>query len=137
MGPSYDKMSKKLNNGLKCPLIGLGTSLIKSEEDVIVVYQSIKDGVRLIDTEQSNEEFVGKGIERAINDGIVKRNDLFIVTKLELDEKEKPDNALRKSLKRLKLDYVDLYLDHWPSCISMNDPNKYKISVKDTWQKME
>ena len=68
---------------------------------------------------------------------MVKRNDLFIVTKLELDEKEKPDNALRKSLKRLKLDYVDLYLDHWPSCISMNDPNKYKISVKDTWQKME
>ena len=118
------KYFKILNNGIKCPIIGLGTALIKNEEDIEVVYQSIKDGVRLIDTEPANEEFVGKGIEKAINDGAIKREDLFIVTKLELDEKEDPKNALLKSLKRLKLEYVDLYLDHWPSCICMNDPNK-------------
>ena len=129
---------KKLNNGLKCPIIGLGTALIKSEEDANVVYQSIKDGVRLIDTEPANEIFVGKGIHRAINEKIIKRKDLFIVTKLELDEKEDPEKALKDSLKRLELEYVDLYLDHWPSCICINDPNKYKlISVKETWQKME
>ena len=127
-----------LNNKKKCPIIGLGTALIKSEKDIDIIYQSIKDGVRLIDTEPLNEEFVGKGIEKAINEGIIKREDLFIVTKLELDEKEDPEKALRKSLERLKLKYVDLYLDHWPSCVCLNDPKKYKlISVKETWGKME
>ena len=129
---------KQLNNGKKCPIIGLGTALIKSEEDANVVYQSIIDGVRLIDTEPANEEFVGLGIEKVIKEGKVKREDLFIVTKLELEEKEDPEKALRKSLGRLKLDYVDLYLDHWPSCLNINDPKKYKlIPVKETWQKME
>ena len=129
---------KQLNNGKKCPIIGLGTALIKSEEDANVVYQSIIDGVRLIDTEPANEEFVGLGIEKVIKEGKVKREDLFIVTKLELEEKEEPEKALRKSLGRLKLEYVDLYLDHWPSCLNINDPKKYKlIPVKETWQKME
>ena len=76
-----------LNNGLKCPVIGLGTALIKTEEDIIVVYQSIVDGVRLIDIEPSNEIIVGKGIKLALYEGIVKREDLFIATKLELEEK--------------------------------------------------
>ena len=127
-----------LNNGLKCPLIGLGTALIKNEEDINVVCQSIIDGVRLIDIEPDNEELVGRGINKAINDGIVKRTDLFVVTKLKLDEKENPELALRKSLKRLQLEYVDLYLDHWPSCINVNQRDKYiLIPVKDTWEQME
>ena len=129
---------KILNNNLKCPIIGLGTALIEGEKDIDVVYQSIKDGVRLIDTCPANEEFVGKGIKKAINEGIVKREELFIVTKLELDEKEDPEKALRKSLERLQLKYVDLYLDHWPSCVCINDSKKYSlIPVRETWEKME
>ena len=71
----------KLNNGLECPLIGLGTCRISNVEEV--VYQSIKDGVRLIDTAMryDNEEEVGKGIKRAIDENIVKREDLFVTTK--------------------------------------------------------
>ena len=123
---------------IKCPKIGLGTALIKEEKDINVVYQSIVDGVRLIDTEPKNEELVGKGIKRAIDEKKVKRRELFIVTKLELEEKEDPEKALKESLKRLQLKYVDLYLDHWPSCICINDPERYKkISVKETWEKME
>ena len=120
------------------PKIGLGTALIKTENDIEVVFQSIKDGVRLIDTEPANEILVGRGIKKAIENGVVQRKDLFIITKLELEEKENPRNALINSLGRLQLDYVDLYLDHWPSCINFLNPEKtIKIPVSTTWNKME
>ena len=136
--PDKKTLNKTLDKDLKCPIIGLGTILIKDRDDINVVYQSIKDGVRLIDTERAYEELVGEGIKMALDKGIVQRKDLFIVTKLELEEKDNPEKALRESLNRLKLDYVDLYLDHWPSCININEPNKYKlIPVRDTWKKME
>ena len=127
-----------LNNKQECPIIGLGTSLINDKNDIQIIYQSIKDGVRLIDIEPNKEELVGEGINIAINNGIVRREDLFIVTKLKLEEKSDPENALRESIEQLKLEYVDLYLDQWPSCICINDPEKYKlIPVKDTWEQME
>ena len=75
-----ESMDKKLtlNNGLACPMIGLGTCAISNVEEV--VYQSIKDGTRLIDTASiyKNEEDVGKGIKRAIDEGIVKKKRGFI-----------------------------------------------------------
>ena len=120
------------------PNIGIGTSHMNNIDEVI--YQSIKDGVRLIDTASmyKNEEEVGRAINKAINDGIVKREDLFIVTKLWIDEKEDPEKALKSSLQRLNLEYVDLYLDHWPSGKSYNGVNNYKfISVKEYWPKLE
>ena len=81
----------KLNNNFECPVIGLGTCNIKNVEEV--VYQSIKDGTRLIDTasKYKNEEEVGKGIKRAIEENIVKREDLFVVTKCWIEEKNDPE----------------------------------------------
>ena len=127
-----------LNNGLVCPIIGLGTCAINNVEEV--VYQSIKDGTRLIDTASiyKNEEDVGKGIKRAFDEGIVKREDLFIVTKCWVTEKADPEKALKSSLEKLQLAYVDLYLDHWPCGKDYTGENKFEnICVKDLWAKFE
>ena len=138
MSESPQPTKIKFNNGLECPLIGVGTCRINSVEEVI--YQSIKDGARLIDTatKYENEEEVGKGIKRALDDNIVKREDLFVVTKCWIADKKDPETALKTSLGKLKLDYVDLYLDHWPCGKDYTGDNKFEfISVKDMWPKFE
>ena len=125
-------------NEIKIPNIGIGTANMQNVEEV--VYQAIKDGVRLIDTASmyKNEEQVGNAINKAINEGIVKREDLYVVTKFWLDEKEDPEKALRASLDRLKLNYVDLFLDHWPTGKCYNGQYNFKlICVKEYWPKME
>ena len=130
------KKTVKLSNGIECPAIGIGAFPAKSED---VVYQAIKDGTRLIDTASAykNEDLVGKGIKKAIDEGIVKREDLFVITKLNInEEKNDPETALKNSLERLQLTYVDLYLDHWPSVNITKDGVKL-ISMVDTWTKME
>ena len=96
-----------------------------------VVYTSIKDGVRLIDTAANygSEEGIGKGIKKAIDEGIVKREDLFITTKLSTHERKDPEQGIKNSLKRLGLAYVDLYLDHWPKFFDYDKETGKKINI--------
>lgn len=109
---------KQLNNGMKLPQLGFGVYQIPLEETEQAVYQAIKTGYRLIDTAiaYSNEVQTGQGIKRAIDEGLVTRADLFITTKLFIQDvgEEKSQAAIEESLKRLGVDYIDLYLIHQP-----------------------
>jgi len=128
----------KLNNGLEMPRIGLGTAGVKGV--AIIVYESIKDGLRMIDTAEcyENEKEIGEGINRALTEGIVKREDLFIVTKLWVNRKHEAEASIKEQLASLGLDYVDLYLDHWPMSIykAKNGEQKY-VATHKVWKQLE
>ena len=108
--PKYFESQK-----IKIPSVGLGTAYMTTDISELV-YSSIKDGTRLIDTAAvyGSEEGVGKGVKKAIKEGIIKREDLFITTKLSKYEMTNPESCIKKSLKNLDMDYIDLYLIHWP-----------------------
>jgi diketogulonate reductase-like aldo/keto reductase len=127
-----------LNNGDVIPLIGLGSSRISNI--VEVVSNSIKDGLRLIDTAfyYKNEEEVGKGIKVALDAGYCKREDLFVIGKLWIEHKNDPEKAIKDTLSKLGLTYLDMYLDHWPSGNNYTQEGVVKrVSVFDLWPKME
>jgi glycerol 2-dehydrogenase (NADP+) len=105
-----------LNNGVTVPAIGLGTWQSKAGEVQDAVYHALKTGYRHIDAAYvyGNENEVGAGIRAALNDGLVVRSDIFVTTKLWCTHHRTPGKYLAESLERLGLDYVDLYLMHWP-----------------------
>ena len=105
-----------LSNGVKAPVLGIGTFMISPEDTVNSVYSAIKLGYRLIDTANAymNEESVGKAVKKAIDEGLVTREDLFISTKL-WPTLYANDAAVENTLKRLDMDYVDLLFIHQPA----------------------
>ena len=108
----------KLNNGVKMPKIGFGVYQIDKNDTERCVLDAIKVGYRLIDTAQSyfNEEEVGNAIEKAIDSGLVKREELFITSKVWIDNYgyEKCKESVLESMRKLKVDYLDLMLLHQP-----------------------
>lgn len=132
----------KLHNGLDIPNIGFGVFRVKEGEEVeSAVIAAIHAGYRHIDTAMiyKNEEGVGTAIK---NCGIP-RDQLFVTTKLwNLDQGyESTLKAIDASLSKLELDYVDLYLVHWPtaSADSNEDGSSYQSidKRKETWKAME
>ena len=106
-----------------------------------IIYSSIRDGTRLIDTAAvyGSEQGVGKGIKKAIKEGIIKREDLFVTTKLSIYDMINPEKGIKNSLKNLDLDYIDLYLVHWPKFFDYDKEGKkiHLAPLHKTWPLME
>jgi methylglyoxal/glyoxal reductase len=120
-------MQITLNNGISMPLLGLGVYDMHAQEAINATRFALETGYRLIDTAAmyNNETEIGK----AIIDSQIPRNEIFITTKVDDADQgfEKTLKAYNESLKKLKLDYVDLYLVHWP----------LKATRKGTWLALE
>ena len=124
----------ELNNHTFMPQVGFGTYKIVPEQASDAVYTAISYGYRHIDTAQLyfNEAEVGQGIGKAIADGLVSREQLYVTTKLNNNNHAPADveRSFDESLAKLGSDYVDLFLVHWPM------PNRADLDMVATWKAM-
>ena len=123
-----------LNNGVSMPILGIGTFALSDSEAEESVYWALRDGYRLIDTARiyGDEAGVGRAISRAIDEGFVTREEIFVTTKMWTSDYDNGDAAINASLERLGLDYIDLMILHHSQ--PENDVAAYKAmeqAVKD------
>ena len=118
----------KLNNGLECPAIGIGTFMLSPEEAENSVREALKMGYSLVDTANAyvNERAVGRGIKTSG----VKREEVFISTKLWPSEYEN-EHAVDETLERLGVDYVDLLYIHQPAGNWLNGYRQLEKAYKE------
>ncbi|KAH6711771.1 putative NAD(P)H-dependent D-xylose reductase xyl1 [Leptodontidium sp. MPI-SDFR-AT-0119] len=149
--------SIKLNTGHDMPQVGFGLWKVANATCADTVYNAIKVGYRLFDgaCDYGNETEAGEGVARAIKEGMVKREDLFIVSKLwnSFHDGDQVEKICRKQLADWGIDYFDLYIVHFPVALKYVDPSvRYppgwavdgkddvqtsNASIQETWQAME
>ena len=115
-----------LNNGLQMSAFGIGTYSLHNETCFNSVYSALKNGYRLIDTAYmyGNEEEVGRAVRQAISDGICRREDVTVITKIYPGEQfANPEKAIRERIEKLDIGYVDIMLLHHPGD---NDVKAYR-----------
>lgn len=111
---NFETRTVKLNSGYEMPIIGIGTYYLSNSQAEESVYNALKVGMRLIDTADiyGNEVGVGRGIKRAMKDFNIKREDIFVTSKLWISSFNNADYEVDERLERLGLDYIDLLLLH-------------------------
>lgn len=127
---NFDTKTVLLNSGYEMPMNGLGTYSLHGDECRNAVRTALENGVRLIDTASAygNEEEIGQAIREAIEDGIIKREDIFVITKIYPgNEMKNPEESIQACLDKLNIGYVDMMLLHHPD---PNDVKAYKAMEK-------
>lgn len=150
-------MSITLNSGYEMPSVGFGCWKVDKATCADTIYNAIKVGYRLFDgaEDYGNEKEVGEGINRALDEGLVARDELFIVSKLwnSFHDPQNVEKALDRTLSDLKVDYLDLFLIHFPIAFKFvpfeekyppgfycGDGDKFiyeDVPIIDTWRALE
>eukprot|EP00742_Colponemidia_sp_Colp-10_P005197 GILJ01005551.1.p1 GENE.GILJ01005551.1~~GILJ01005551.1.p1 ORF type:complete len:311 (+),score=49.46 GILJ01005551.1:28-933(+) len=141
-------LTAKLNSGHEIPLVGLGTWQAPAGEVGAAVKTALGLGYRHIDCAAiyGNEAEIGQAFEEVFAQGVIKREDVFITSKLWNTKHKREDvkPALLKQLSDLKLEYLDLYLIHWPMAFTEDHAKDENGSIKllpiplrETWEAME
>merc|ERR1711963_789863 len=119
---------------LKVPTIALGTWKSPQEQTKQAIVTAVKAGFRFLDTanDYDNEHFIGDALEELFKEGVVKREDLFIQSKL-WNSNHRPEHVrpdLEATLKDLKVSYIDSFVIHWPMAVLQNESHPY-LQEKD------
>ncbi|GLJ18641.1 hypothetical protein SUGI_0332270 [Cryptomeria japonica] len=138
----------QLNSGMKIPRIGFGTAA--SPQNIIQMKQAVatalKVGYKHFDTASiyGTEPALGEALSEAFRNGIAKRDDVFVTSKMYAADHDDPVSALKTSLKNLQLEYLDLYLIHWPinlrkgvSHPSPKEEDFLPLDIESIWRGME
>ncbi|KAH8811056.1 NADP-dependent oxidoreductase domain-containing protein [Xylogone sp. PMI_703] len=148
----------RLASGRLMPLVGFGLWKVPAEEVAETVYTAVKAGYRCFDGayDYGNEKEAGQGLQRAIKEGLVKREDIFLTTKLwnTYHEKERALSMAKEQNETWGLGYIDLYLIHFPVALKYVDPAERKFpgwtidaagtkvevskaTIRETWEALE
>ncbi|KAA3620590.1 MAG: aldo/keto reductase [Flavobacterium sp.] len=140
----------RYSNGDPMHAIGLGTWKATGETVKYAVKEAVKAGIRHIDTAAiyQNESEIGGALSEIFEEGLIKREEIFITSKLwnNVHCREDVLPALQESLEKLQLDYLDLYLIHWPvafksDILFASGPADYisleQCPISETWRQME
>ena len=125
----FENRKVRLNSGYDMPILGLGTYALDHDACVNSVMALLENGGRLIDTAYmyGNEEAVGEGVRRGMEEYGIPREDIFVITKIYPNQFSDPEAAIDMALEKLDIGYIDMMLLHHPGA---GDVNAYKAMEK-------